>query len=1498
MVVFADKRKSMLPTGITRFLLIVLIISAFATPMRSQIVITGKTRICLGESTSLKATAIGGNYGTTNYVFEIIDYSAHPPFTGGNEIDPDFTGCTASGHDDCFAPPNNPSPPNGYPIGFSFCFFNQQYDHFWVGSNGWIGFSNPTGQNWTTFTATSIPNPNSNVPKNCIFAPWQDWYPGAGGAPNSVYYYNTGVAPDRKLVVYWRDCPLFACTTSTEDRGTFMIVLNEQSSIIENFIQIKPNCPGSNEGATQGVHNIDGTIAYTATNRNLGVWTASSEGTRFNPSGVNWYKDAPPPVGTFVSYGSTLVTSPATTTVYYAVVGACDGTLQSGSCTVTVDPLPEPTITGASNACQNDVKTYTTESTGSQFTWSYPGATLIGGGGSGDPWVTVKWVNAGTHYLSVNYKNSYGCVAATPSTYTVTVATFDFPVINTPSDEYCAEAPVTFTTQTGKTNYIWEYLPSGATLISGGSTNDPFLTVSWATPGTRTVSVNYTDPGGCVGDPPTVKQVLIKPLPVTNPPWTKNICSGQNTNMPLSSSPPGGLFGWTTPTCSPNIQSCPGSNNNVTVISDVLTLTNNLPGTVTYHISPFLASCAGSTQTVVITVNPLPLPAISDDNGNVHQACLNSTVTYLTESSMTGYLWAVSPGGSILGGQGTASCTVQWSNIGPQWISVGYTDGNGCSSGSPGIYNVTVLPLPVPQINGPVTVCPGIDGNTYTALNGVSNFVWSVSSGGTITGGAGTSQITVMFNAPGQQYVYLSYTDANGCSSATPSSYAITVSTPQIPVISQGTGSLCPNSPVIFTTEAGKNGYTWQALPDGTITGNGSSSISVSFPTSGAKTLSVHYTDPSTNCQSLTSTLTVTVNPLPVPIITGPTSVCKNSTNRYFTASAMSNYQWSLDPSGYGSITPVPGLPDQVDVTWTTFGNPQISVSYTDEHGCTALNPTAVTVAVQSLPTPSITSGLAAVCAGQTVTYTTQTGASSYSWDVQPASGRTILNGGGTGDPVITIRWDDPNSYIISINYSIGIGCTAPNPTTYPVAVNQNPSPLITSATGGNICGYSTHTYSTAGGTGHTYAWSVTGGVITTGGGPTNSFAGVTWGNALPVGIQLVETIAYPGVSCSSQAPSFPITMKPWPGEPTSISGPSEVCNTWQGQVYSVPPVTNANQYNWSYSGSGITIFNNGNTITIDFSSTATSGVLMVKGVNDCGEGPASPSFPITVNALPVVNLTACYDPVTTKNAKPFLLKGGTPLGTGGAYRIDNPSSNPVTGNIFNPGDPAITVGQHTIYFSYTNIHNCTATAQQTISVLASNASFQCGTAFTDPRDGQIYATTQIGAQCWLKENLRYGNQSAYIQPQSDNCIWEKYCISSDPGCSAYGGLYQWDEVMQYTSTDRAQGFCPPGWHVPNEAEWMLLIDNISLGAGNGVAGSYLRDPGTAGLFRAFPAGIFYQNLPESFTTGETRVSLFWTTSSQSTDKAVARGINSISPSVSYYNGSKADAYPVRCLKD
>lgn len=109
--------------------------------------------------------------------------------------------------------------------------------------------------------------------------------------------------------------------------------------------------------------------------------------------------------------------------------------------------------------------------------------------------------------------------------------------------------------------------------------------------------------------------------------------------------------------------------------------------------------------------------------------------------------------------------------------------------------------------------------------------------------------------------------------------------------------------------------------------------------------------------------------------------------------------------------------------------------------------------------------------------------------------------------------------------------------------------------------------------------------------------------------------------------------------------------------------------------------------------------------------------------------------------------------------------------------------------------------------VLAQNEDFRCGSLLTDRRDGRDYKTVQIGSQCWMAENLNIGDRISTVKDQRDNNIIEKHCYDNDDHyCGIYGGLYQWDEVMQYDTTEGTQGICPDGWHVPSDSEWCRLV--------------------------------------------------------------------------------------------
>jgi uncharacterized protein (TIGR02145 family) len=122
-------------------------------------------------------------------------------------------------------------------------------------------------------------------------------------------------------------------------------------------------------------------------------------------------------------------------------------------------------------------------------------------------------------------------------------------------------------------------------------------------------------------------------------------------------------------------------------------------------------------------------------------------------------------------------------------------------------------------------------------------------------------------------------------------------------------------------------------------------------------------------------------------------------------------------------------------------------------------------------------------------------------------------------------------------------------------------------------------------------------------------------------------------------------------------------------------------------------------------------------------------------------------------------------------------------------------------------------------------AAFACGTS-TVTYGSQTYNTVQIGAQCWLRENLNAGTQIAgTVVPDNtaptlnDPTTVSKWCYNdAEANCTADGGLYTWAEANALANSCNtatctpavpSQGICPTGWHIPTHNEYTTLERTI-----------------------------------------------------------------------------------------
>ena len=187
--------------------------------------------------------------------------------------------------------------------------------------------------------------------------------------------------------------------------------------------------------------------------------------------------------------------------------------------------------------------------------------------------------------------------------------------------------------------------------------------------------------------------------------------------------------------------------------------------------------------------------------------------------------------------------------------------------------------------------------------------------------------------------------------------------------------------------------------------------------------------------------------------------------------------------------------------------------------------------------------------------------------------------------------------------------------------------------------------------------------------------------------------------------------------------------------------------------------------------------------------------------------------------------------------------------------------------------------------------------------DTCTYDTVDISGQCWMKQNMNIGQYVTGATAQTNDSNLQKYCYGDSTGnCPTDGGLYQWDEAMQYSVTELAQGVCPDGWHIPTDAEQNTLDQSLNdstcdanrIGAWDCAnAGTKLQAGGTSG-FEGLLAG--YRDTNGSFRDQGSRAH-FWSSTVSGPD-AWIRYLITGDATVARNHYVRAYGFSVRCLQD
>lgn len=310
-------------------------------------------------------------------------------------------------------------------------------------------------------------------------------------------------------------------------------------------------------------------------------------------------------------------------------------------------------------------------------------------------------------------------------------------------------------------------------------------------------------------------------------------------------------------------------------------------------------------------------------------------------------------------------------------------------------------------------------------------------------------------------------------------------------------------------------------------------------------------------------------------------------------------------------------------------------------------------------------------------------------------------------------------------------------------------------------------------------------------------------------------------------------------------------------------------------------------------------------------------SYTSTVSSftLTIKNGTVYYR--ITENSIPVLVIA-TPITAIGSITGTTQDGEVLTAGALTPSDATVSYqwqNSATSGGTYNNISGATGSTYTQVTgdvgmyikVVVTGTGTFSGSATSAPTSVVIASPwATIGTQKWATSNVNSGTWIIGTTNQTNNAVLEKYCpIQQAAQCDIYGGIYQWDEAMQYVTTEGAQGVCPTGSHIPTDAELTTLLTSLG---GNAVAGDKLKQAGTSlwsapnngtnsSGFSALPAGM-RANTGTMYGRGS--YADFWT-STQNGGSAYVMEIYYSDPTVWHNIGStyaKTQGVPVRCIKN
>lgn len=1181
---------------------------------------SGNMTVCDGSVVNVSANVTNPFASTNNYTTSDIPFS------------PYNTNFGTAMHlvDDAVSP--------ALPIGFAFCFFGNTYTQFYIGSNGWIGFS--PGQTMA-FTAATVPSTSWLVPRNCIMGPWMDWNPGIGSnVGNYIRYQTQGIAPFRRLVVTWTNTPLYQCTALN---GTIQIVIYESTNVIENFITSKPVCMAWAGGtATQALHNITGTQAVVVPGRNASVWTTSNDGKRYTPTGppsftVTWFANGVP-VGTGNSISHTVI---GNTQLIARVNFTCSNLVLYDTLNITTGGTVSAnfavTNPASGNACAGQAVTFTYTGgapPSSTFNWTFPGGTPGTATGIGPH--SITYANAGNYSPSLNVTQS----SCGSGNFTLPI-TIGAPVTST----FTATGPVCIgqnstITYSGNApagaSYNWNF--AGGTVVSG-SGQGPYQ-VNWATAGPKNITLSVTN-GGCTSAQ-TAVTVNVNNAPTSTFTTVSPICTNANSTITYTgNAPAGATYNW--------------NFGGGTVVSGTgqgpYQINWTTGGTKTITLSVTNGGCTSIITSQNVIVNLFPTSNFNASG----PVCIgqSSTITYTGNAPVGAtYNWNFA-GGTVVSGSGQGPYQITWATAGPKNISLTVNNGTCTSAISNQTVNVQNTPTSAFTASSPICL------NTNSTITYTGNapagatYNWNF-GGGTIISGSGQGPYQISWPTAGSKTITLTVTQGNCTSVATTQNVVVNA----LPNASfTATALVGTNSPSTINYTGGAGGtatYAWNFDGGTIISGSGQGPYQVSWPTTGVRTISLTVT---LNGCSTTFTQNVNVVSAPSSAFTASSPVCvgQSSTITYTGgAAAGAIYSWNFDG---GTIVSGSGQ-GPYQISWPTAGPKNITLQVTE-----AGIPSAITtqqVMVNPIPTSTFTIP-STVCQGNaaTITYTGSANpGANYSWNF---NGGTIIS--GTGQGPYQVSWPTAGNRTVSLSVTQN-GCTS---ITSNQTINVLAPPTATFTAVSPVCvGFvSTITYSGNAGAGASFNWNFDGGNIVSGSGAGPYL--INWASAGNKNINL--TVTQNG--CTSNVISQTVNVINTPVASFTLN-PNTVCQGVAATVTFTGTAPVGATFNWNFDGANIISGNGAGPYQIIYNNAGPKTIFLSVTANGCTSPAVSQSFNVTPSPTPSFSIAP---QVCTGENAILTFTGAASAGAifnwhfGGATVVSGTGAGPYALNFSNSGN-------------------------------------------------------------------------------------------------------------------------------------------------------------------------------------------------------------------------------------